>query len=153
MHLEHFKNKEFREWVEKMSPKLLAYLDLFRHRLGRRIQISPVNGALGRNGEGKSQHYWENWGEVRAVDVLPEGMLYVEDARTAVRLAIECGFTGIGLYPHWRPSPGLHLDVRDTAKMGSPALWGAMKIVKDGKESQQYITLEKAYRLMPRRAA
>ena len=43
-------------------------------------------------------------------------------------------FSGIGVYPFWKPRPGLHLDVRHLSAMNptkgatplTPATWGAV---------------------------
>ena len=117
--LRYFQPAEFGEWWPYMAPDLLTKLDEFRARLGVPVMISPAQGALGRHaGASLSQHNVDMWGEVRAADVMPLG---VSLAR-AYEVARAVGFSGIGLYPDWRPHPGLHLDVRP----GPLALWSGM---------------------------
>lgn len=109
-----------------MHPRLVTLLDLFRYRWGRAVIISPADGALGRRDDSSSRHNIERWGRVEAADVMPTGMDHAYQAREAVEVARRCAITGIGVYPHWSPRPGLHLDVRDAAKPGDPAAWGAI---------------------------
>lgn len=137
VYLNHFKSSEFRGW--KMSIRLLCFLDLFRERLGLPVHISPVKGAIGRDGNGTSQHFWENWDEVRAIDVLPEG-LTKENAKDYITLAQECGFKGVGIYPHWDPSPGMHLDVRDD----SFTTWAGIDKLQKGVVIQEYVSVDYA---------
>ena len=57
-----------------------------------------------------------------------------------------CGFNGVGMYPHWYPKPGLHVDLRSPEEACS---WIGLnkdklkKIIKesDDKESQIYLYL------------
>ena len=109
--LQHFTPQEFGDWWPLMSVDLLQKLDLFRAILGEPVDISPVDGALGRHGgqSDTSQHNVDRWGEVRAADVMPRNV----DLGTAYQAALEAGFTGIGLYPEANPRPMLHLDVRE----------------------------------------
>lgn len=145
MHIENFKKQEFREWFHRMSPRIICFIDLLRHKWGYPIDVSRHPHALGRNGKGTSQHFWENWGEVRAIDCHPRRILTADDARRIVDLAIDCGFTGIGFYPQWNPRPGLHLDVRDNRKMGDPAMWGG---VLNGNGKQIYVSMDEAFTVM-----
>lgn len=143
--LHHFTPAEFvreEDWWPLMSPRLLVLLDVFRYRWGDTVRISPHRRALGRRlgMESFSDHNVDQWGEVRGVDVLPRNFRTRTDARTAVELATRLGFTSIGVYPHWLPSPGLHLGVRADRNMGAPATWGALNV--DGK--QTYTTLAEA---------
>ena len=118
--LRYFQPSEFREWWPLMSTELLNKLDEFRHRLGVPVTISPASGALGRKlGASTSQHNVDLWGEVRAVDVMFNGV----SLERAYEVAKQVGFTGIGAYPDWQPSPGLHLDVRQAPL----ALWSGIK--------------------------
>lgn len=131
MHLENFKEGEFREWWHKMSPRLLTMIDLLRYRLGSGIEISKAHGAIGRElgPDKQSEHNVDLWGEVLAVDCFVSGVYYREQAEAVVDEAIKLGFTGIGVYPGWRNNKGIeqvgfHLGVRPTRKMGSPSTWG-----------------------------
>lgn len=150
MKLRYFSDEELRGWKPNLDPVLLRLLDLFRHHWSRPVQISPAPGAIGRQ-LGKfstSQHNLDYWGQVRAIDVMPAEMRDVESMQLAIRIAINCGFTGIGVYPDWKPAPGLHLDVRRDRVVGQPARWGA--VLKDGQ--QVYVTQDEALRHAAERA-
>lgn len=155
--LHYFDRSEFireEDWFTKMSPRLLVLLDTFRHLTGMCI-ISPHKDAIGRRDDTDSQHNIEKWGEVRAVDVFPafKSELYIKityqlhesdtsrlTANDWVETAKYIGFTGIGYYPNWtynsEQRPGLHLDVRESAKPGEPVTWGRI--------GEQYVSLDKA---------
>ena len=160
-HLEHFDQSEFvtvyldehgrqhsMDWWPLMSPRLLVMLDIFRHRWGAPVMISPNRIALGRylGEDNASEHNVDRWAAVLAADVFPAGMDTAEDMRLAVKTARSIGFTGIGVYPHWQPSPGLHLGVRPNLRMGEPAYWGGI----DNAEGKQiYVSIEEACRHAP----
>lgn len=152
MNLYYFTQPEFerggRNWYSDMDPRLLILMDVFRHRWGRPVQISPHPKALGRvMDESKlSDHNFTRWGVVLAADVMPEGMDTRADAEHALELANEIGLTSIGLYPHWQPGPGLHLGTRRECRPGGPALWGA---VRNEHGKQVYCTLDQAVAKMP----
>ena len=123
----YFAESEFRGWSEKMSPCLLIRLDQFRALWSNPVIISPAPGSLGRYlGAGDtSQHNYNKWGEVRAVDFMP--MLETgqpgeyrgadkNELKTAVDIAFQVGFAGVGAYPYWKPYPGLHGDVRQAKR-------------------------------------
>jgi hypothetical protein len=149
--LHHFQQSEFqrdgRNWYELMDPYLLVLLDVFRHQWGSRVVISGHPQALGRDVDLKvtSDHNVNRHGRVMAADVLPSGMDTKKAASRALDLARRCGFTAIGIYPHWVPAPGLHLGVRHERAMADPALWGAVSI--HGK--QTYCALDQALDAMP----
>lgn len=147
--MDYFTDDEFREWYDRMAAELLVKLDLFRHRWGKPVNVSPVRGALGRHAgpNATTGHNVDKWGEVNAADVLPEGIETRADAERAVRLAHECGFRDIGFYPHWRPSPGLHLGTRPTNRMESPATWGGYR--DEAGKQHTNISLRAAIDLMP----
>lgn len=151
MRVRYFQPSEFRGWWDVLDPVLLRCLDLFRHILNSPVMISPAEGAIGRRlgSRSKSQHNVDRWGQVRAIDVIPQvGGRYLRDqqaARMAVEIAKRCGFTGIGYYPHWKPEPGLHLDVRRDRTVDDPALWGALR---DG-PTQRYVSIEQAFSNAP----
>lgn len=124
---------KFRGQVDNLNPKLVEYLNRFEEKWGYPVLISPASGSIIRNSPG-SQH------DVmlgNAIDVMPEHMTDKATVRRAIRIAKEVGFTGIGIYPDWLPSPGLHLDVRPTDRI---ATWGAVK--DDG--VQVYVSLNQA---------
>lgn len=127
MDLQFYSPGDFRSWWDQMSPQLLRRLDAFRRQWGAPVRISPVNGAIGRRDDTASQHNVSRWGEVRAIDVFPDGMDGPSEAREARRIAQRVGFTGIGVYPPADPSPMLHLDVRNDRSPSNPAEWTALR--------------------------
>lgn len=150
--LRYFKPDEFRGWWDQMDPALLVLLDRLRARLapltpdagGVPISISPHPRAIGRHDgpDGDSQHNIDRWGEVRAIDVMPHiGRQY---RRNVVGIAIDVGFTGVGVYPDWEPRWGLHLDTRQDRKPGDPATWSGIRIWSHEQERmvQAYRALE-----------
>ena len=143
MHLEYFKEEEFRVWWNEMSPRLLTMLDLLRYRLGSPIEISKAKGSVGRQDETDSEHNVSKWGSVLAVDVFVSGVYGHEQVWSVVEEATRLGFTGIGIYPDWRNNKGdkqcgFHLGVRPNRRMGDSATWGQL----NGK----YCSLMKALR-------
>jgi len=130
--MDHFKLSEFRGEHLFLSVGLLTKLDEFRERLGEPVMVSPAKGSMMRwNAPNNSQHKYG-----RAIDVmLPKTV----DFARAFKIAKEVGFTGIGFYPHWRPFPGFHVDVRPTKKV---ALWGA---VNPEREGQRFTTIGEAF--------
>lgn len=136
LNLRYFKPHEFRGWWDRMDPALLVLLDRFRARLsvltpdpgGVEVKVSPHPRAIGRHDgpEDDSKHNVDHWGRVLAVDVMPQlGRQY---RRNAVGIAIDTGFTGVGVYPDWEPHWGLHLDARPGREPGNPATWSGIKI-------------------------
>ena len=144
-YLHYFKAHEFKrggeQWLVDMSPRLLVMLDSLRNMWRKPIMISKDPGAIGRfMGESLSQHNITKWGEVRAVDVLPDGVITRDDANRFLMLATDVGFTGIGLYLDWASGVGFHLDVRIDRKPGSPATWGRVS----SEAGPRYVTLDEA---------
>lgn len=125
--LKYFKPSEFFGWFEKMNETLLINLDYVRDRMAKifphfKIKISPASGAVGRElKDSNSRHNITKWGEVQAVDIMPY-ILTTEGDRPLNRLEA-CVFTGllfskfsgVGIYPFWRPMPGFHIDIRPEA--------------------------------------
>ena len=143
--LYYFKPDEFQrdgvDWLPQMSPRLLVMLDVLRHQWGQPIQISGSREALGRYaGDSQSQHNVDQWGEVRAADIMPAGILQDDQAHDFFMLARSIGFTGLGFYPDWNPAPGFHLDVREDHKPGDPATWGG--VLRQG--HQVYVSMNDA---------
>lgn len=128
-----FSAREFGTWVNSIHPALLFALDVLRDTLNAPVVISPAPGALGRRlGGSSSLHNVDVFGMVYAADVLLPlswGVAGGFDAARNVRL-----FSGIGVYPFWKPRPGLHVDVRHLSAMNpskgatplTPATWGAV---------------------------
>ena len=134
--MRYFQPEEFHGWYALLSDNLKFFLDEFRYQWGNPIAITPVSWGVGRYlGNSMRYHNVSRWGCVRAVDVMPFGMSDAIAAGSAIKIAERVGFGGIGLYPHWLPRPGLHLDDRETK-----ARWGAIK--RDN--AQVYVTLERA---------
>lgn len=117
------------DWWPHMDDRLLVLLDAFRAAHGRRVLLSPHPRAIGRrSGPGsRSDHNVDRHGVVLGVDTMPEGMTTPANAEACIALARRLGFTAIGVYPHWAPSPGLHLAARRDRQPGDPALWGAVR--------------------------
>lgn len=143
-----FEPAEFGQWWPWMCPGLVAGLDVLRGELGVPLEISPAKGSLGRyeGGEG-SLHNVERHGLCYAADVLIPASWPVDDAfYLAQRLKI---FSGIGVYPFWKPRAGLHLDMRHLAPQNptpgvvplAPSTWGA---VRDKFGKQIYVTAAEA---------
>ena len=119
--LKYFSASEFGLWWPFMNRDLLLALDAFREEWGSPVQISPVNGTLGRilyaNEDGfESGHNLLRWGTVRAVDFFPrfeDGSYIATEAqrRRAYEIAINAGFEGIGLYTDTRPGNMMHGDM------------------------------------------
>lgn len=138
--MKYFTPEEFQGWYGFIDIDVLQMLDDFRHAWGKPVRVTKALGGIGRRDgiANKSYHNIDRWGYVRAVDVMPEGMDNASSALVAVQLAEHVGFRGIGLYPHWRPSAGLHLDNRPTLTM-----WGAIR----KNDEQVYVTLDEALAL------
>lgn len=137
--LTYFKASEFGPWWPLMNRDLLLKLDAFRERWGAPVQISPAEGGTGREDDSNSQHNALKWGEVRAVDIMPHGMDTPAMRQLAVTIAEEVGYTGIGVYPDWKPHPGIHVDVREPEIPGHVAKWSG--VIEDGR--QVYAAIER----------
>ena len=128
-----FSRGEFGAWADMMHPALVFALDVLRDTLGAPVAISPAAGSLGRwGGTSKSLHDVDVHGRVYAADVLLPltcGIDWGLDAARDLRL-----FSGIGVYPFWKPRAGLHLDVRHLSPRNpskgatplKPATWGGV---------------------------
>lgn len=131
--LKHFDRWEFGKWWGDMRPELLRAVDEFRDSWGMPFIIRfrwdgpDVAGRLGRHQgpDGTSDHNIDRHGEVRAIDCFPLGMDTRQDMERAVALAERCGINAIGVYPHWKPSPGLHLGQRPESSR--TAHWGGIR--------------------------
>ncbi len=136
VNLRHFTAAEFGVWWPLINPRLLTMLDEYRERLGVPVQISPALGAIGRIATGsESQHIPQPF--INAVDVMPK----TDDLQYAYRVAVETGFTGIGVYPDWQPRAGLHLDVRNDRVAGDPDKWSGIQTAN----GQEYFEVERAW--------
>lgn len=113
--IRHFKPSENWGDVSKIDFQLVKTLDSFRDYIGTPIQITC--GTQGKHVE-NSMHYLG-----KAVDIVfpsSDKDLLFDFFMCAVRFP----FGGIGLYPDWKPSGGLHLDVRSAP---FKALWVGQK--------------------------
>lgn len=128
-------------WWTRMDLRLLMLLDSFRHQLGRPVDISEHQLALGRydGPEGTSDHNFDRWGSVRAVDCFCD-IRDRDDGEDTVSLAFDTGFNAVGIYPHWNGGIGLHLGTRETLSIDEPAEWGAIN--RDGE--QHYVSMRVA---------
>lgn len=155
MSLRHFKKDEFGPYWTLMDPALLSALDAFRDLLGYPIEISPARGSIGRPvlradgtqeeneiGAERSYHNYVLHGAVKAIDVMPKppGGATPGERQRWVQVAQQAGFTGIGLYPTWKPRAGLHLDVRPT----TPARWAWLGD-RNAAGHQVYVGIERGY--------
>lgn len=129
----HFAPHEFGPWANMIHPALVFALDVLREKLGAPVVISPAAGSLGRRlALSSSLHNVDVHGTVHAADVLLPmawGAAGGFEAARELRL-----FSGIGVYPFWKPRAGLHLDVRHLSPRNpskgamprTPATWGAV---------------------------
>jgi len=153
--LRYFSREEFGQYWHLMSVEQLVKLDEFRHRLGYPVLVSPAPGAIGRpiigaedeaaeSGVEKSYHNYLVHGEIMATDVMPvpPGGASVAERQRWVEVARQVGFRGIGLYPDWKPRPGLHLDTRPVSALsgGVVATWSG---VRNAQGKQVYGAIEK----------
>ena len=156
LEIRHFAPWELQGWWNRTSPRLLLVTDIFRFRWRAPVDVSRHHRAIGRNDgpDVSSRHNIDYWGQVLAIDLQPRGMVTRADARRAVQLAIECGATGIAVYPHWASGPGLHLDVRKDRDMGDPARWGMVNRTdpRTGRVSQVEVSMADALEAFPEEA-
>ena len=124
----YFKPEEFREWWNLMDQDLLRVLDRFREYWGSSVMISPASGSLGRRLAYSSQsfHNVTRYKMVKAADIMPSNMNTQADRKRALECALNAGARGIGIYPDWKPHPGVHLDVGIRVK--TPATWSGFSV-------------------------
>lgn len=110
--INNFKKSEFPEGVlDKLDASIIRKLDGFREALKCAVNPSPLVAGFAREaGKETSRHYAVNRLS-DAVDVFPSC-----DVFYALIVAVQCGFTGIGIYfdTYYKgnPRPMLHLDTR-----------------------------------------
>lgn len=153
----YFAETEFGEWADAMHPALVFALDVLRDALNAPLVISPAKGALGRRlGMSTSLHNVDFHSMVYAADVLLPlscGVDWGFGVARVLRL-----FSGIGVYPFWKPRAGLHLDVRHLSRRNptkgatprTPATWGG---VPGAGGRQEYISAAAALDAAARRVA
>ena len=94
------------EQVELVSPTLLKTLDAFRDLLGAPIIFSPAPGTLyAKSGHAEDSEHGD--GEAGDIKFPKTGISTA--LLTATRFPF---FASIGVYPLWKPYPGLHVGVR-----------------------------------------
>lgn len=150
--LKHFKPAEFRIWAARMHPVFLLALDNIRDVSEIPIMISPAAGALGRTeGSKTSQHYIKGPKTILKVsDVMPykvtesgsKQAVTLEEMMLLIDIAKELGMTGIGIYPRWKPYPGLHLDMREPKTEGHIATWAGLPVKTSDGIKQKYFSMK-----------
>ena len=146
--MRHFKPAEFQGYYDRYDPELLAFLDEYRDRRKASVRVSPAPGATGRT-YGSGFHNVAIWGSVKAIDIMPSGMDTEADMRREVELLkqiksdLGIAHIGIGIYPAWSPSPGIHLDVGNRGKASGIATWSGLPTGKDG--GQEYKGIEEGF--------
>lgn len=106
-----------------VHPGLVWSLDSLRNLLGAPVMVSPNPGALvatsGHSDDPPSWHYILPGRNTRgmAADI----MVNIDDLLSVFFAALRMDvFGGVGLYPFWKPKPGLHVDLRPS---GVKAVW------------------------------
>lgn len=65
-----------------------------------------------------------------------EAYCYIDAA--IINLQLD-NYLGLGVYPHWKPYPGFHIDIR-----GYKARWSKLKTseyLKDGDDEEKYVSI------------
>lgn len=141
----YFAKSEFQGHYRRLHPSLPPMLDKLREKCGHPILISQAEGAVGRT-TGKGYHNYVLHGSVMAVDLMPykEDVNGVPQPLKAWELGLfldaaeGLGFGGIGIYPKWRPYPGVHLDIGPANRR-----WSGL----GGDSSQEYVSLREGIKL------
>lgn len=141
--MKYFSPYEFQGFYSLLDPALKEMLDNFREEWGAPVTISPAPGAVGRT-TGRGFHNYKKHGSIKAVDIMPAGFDSPEDFRRGFETAILAGARGIGIYPDWKPQPGMHIDVGQRAGRSDTyvAKWSAFRVGV----SQKYYSIYKAFR-------
>lgn len=139
--IDYFRPSEFitpdgQSMLDFIHPDIIKAADEFRRRLGVPVMISPAAGAMARfSGSKTSQHYAVGRRST-ALDVMPAAGTSLRAAYRAAESVRLIG--GIGVYPDWRPRPGLHLDTRPRKPDGSVASWMGVRTPA----GQQYAAID-----------
>jgi hypothetical protein len=160
VNLRHFKPYEFdlrphggEDWWSRMSSEILLLVDEVREQHGAIIEVSPHVSALGRYlGLSFSDHNFDRWKEVRAIDVFPAMDQTSAAALKFLGVCKKVGVGAIGCYPHWTNKNGLqqigfHLGYRPE-RTDNPALWGMIRYKKRG--TQHMVPIHTAMELAGR---
>ena len=159
INLKHFIPREFTragfQFYKNMAHEFLFAIDELSCSTGYGIRISRHKKAIGRISKdgGASQHditddEWYNHNKdvvLVVADTQPFNretglQLTHHEAEIFYVTAVKLGFTGIGVYPHWNPMAGFHLDMRIQPKGKKLSTWGALKEVvkyEDGFKTKQ----------------
>lgn len=153
INMKNFSKAEFGAWFPVMNVDLLNKLDALREAWGDPIIISPALGSIGRtyplgHSNYNSRHNVTKYNEVQAIDIMPliktiDGVrgLAPFELKMIYNMAVDVGFTGIGVYPNWLPHAGLHVDVRDDHAAGNPATWSGIKTA----QGQKYFGVNRGF--------
>lgn len=126
----HFTPDEFHGQTDLIEPRLVVAIDQLREILGGRLRISPAPGAIARDyGSDRSQHWVGDLDNpVRlstGIDLFPLDNSLGEVYAAAKQVPM---IGGVGLYPDWSPSPGVHVDIRPRKLDGTLAEWMYQKL-------------------------
>jgi hypothetical protein len=99
--VKHFQPREVGQ-AEKMNLLFMARLDFLREVTGVPIDVNEAYATDGHQDDPPSFHY-----SGMAADIVIRHYSLEE----MFQWAILCGFTGVGIYPHWN-TPGIHVDIR-----------------------------------------
>jgi len=120
----------------RMSLYLVKQLDELRDFIGYPIYI--LYGSQGKHSK-KSYHYTD---PCKAVDCYCKDLSLLDFYFAAERF----NFGGIGIYPYWKPYPGLHLDIRGAdQEFFAGARWGRIRIKKGKIEIKKYVALDRDF--------
>lgn len=117
---DYFTSAEFFNEKSKIDADVLSKLNILRENWGAPLVISPLYGGIIRYDNSDSYHNYKKWGKVRAVDFFPQSKKHnggIDDKDEMLEfttLATKAGFKGVGIYPYFVPSWGVHLDNRPT---------------------------------------
>ena len=122
-------NFDFRKWKASVDEKLLESLKSFSEKIETEFFISPAPGSIGRHGgTSMSMHNVDRWGTVKAIDIMFSNLEFnAESVKKILNAAKKSNFGGVGVYPHWQPRWGVHLDIRKKKKNGKIAKWARNK--------------------------
>jgi hypothetical protein len=125
--IKNFSPAEFGASLDLLDSGVVLALQKLRDKIGA-IMISPAAGAIVRTDNENTMHYADDGGKGRlsvAIDIMPLDT----DLKTAYRAAKQINEIGaVGVYPHWLPFPGLHIDLRKRKPGHLLAEWSGLKI-------------------------
>ena len=130
--IRHFEAKEFigqinehaprESQLDRLDSRVVFAADQLRERLGTKLLVSPVAGAITRDYEPGSRH--QAVGRLSdALDCFVPGSSLTEVYEAALRISL---IGGVGLYPDWLPYHGIHIDTRPRSDADRCATWMAV---------------------------